>query len=329
MRALVSIQHLRAIAAIAVVVSHCWPNALMAQAGVDIFFVISGFIMWTITAKPIGAVEYWWHRLVRVAPLYWIATLIMAAHQHAEFLPVVKSVLFWPYFGEDGHIWPVMVPGWTIDYEIAFYALISVTLLLPRKARLLTVAIALCLLSLLHPVVGAGSAPLLTYTNPIMLEFLAGIGLAELRLRDRLPSPAMAIVLIGLAMVGYWWPAVTRLPDGWERLLVWGLPSLLVVTGALACEAGGWVIRAPVLKVLGDASYAIYLGHPFIIEIVIRALHRYPAPVRIITPIVIATGLGVCIHFLVERPMTQKLRQLGAAVQRISARRIAAQPHLR
>jgi exopolysaccharide production protein ExoZ len=97
----------------------------------------------------------------------------------------------------------------------------------------------------------------------------------------------------------------------------------------LACEAGGWVIRAPVLKVLGDASYAIYLSHPFIIEIVIRALHQYPAPIRIITPIVIATGLGVCINSLVERPMTQKLRQFGAAVQRISARRTAVQPHPR
>ena len=94
MRALVSIQHLRAIAAIAVVVSHCWPNALMAQAGVDIFFVISGFIMWTITAKPIGAVEYWWHRLVRVAPLYWIATLIMAAHQHADTNAIPKARSF-------------------------------------------------------------------------------------------------------------------------------------------------------------------------------------------------------------------------------------------
>jgi exopolysaccharide production protein ExoZ len=264
---------------------------------------------------------------VRVAPLYWIATLIMAAHQHAEFLPVVKSVLFWPYFGEDGHIWPVMVPGWTINYEIAFYALISITLLLPRRGGLLMVAMALCLLSLLHPVVGADSAPLLTYTNPIMLEFLAGIGVAELRLRNRLPNPVVAIFLIGFALVGYLWPAVAHLPDGWDRLLMWGLPSLLVVTGALACEAGGWVIRVPLLKVLGDASYAIYLSHPFIIEIVIRALHSYPAPVRIITPIVIATGLGVCIHFLVERPMTQKLRRFGTVVQRLIARRTAGQPH--
>jgi exopolysaccharide production protein ExoZ len=326
MRTLLSVQYLRAIAAIAVVVSHCWPGALVAQAGVDLFFVISGFIMWTLTTKPVGALEYWWHRLARVAPLYWIATVLMALHQRAPLLSVVKSVLFWPYFGDVGHIWPVMVVGWTINYEIAFYALIGVVLLLPRRPGLLTIAATLCLLSLLHPLVSAYDAPLLTYTNPIILEFLAGIGLAELRLRDRLPSPQVAILLFGLALLGYWWPTVTSLPEGWHRLLVWGLPSLMIATGALACEAGGPAIRVPGLKVLGDASYSIYLSHPFIIESVIRALSHYPMPVRVITSTLVATAFGVCIHFILERPLTRKLHQIASIVQRISARRASLQP---
>jgi exopolysaccharide production protein ExoZ len=327
MQTLLSVQYLRAIAAIAVVVSHCWPGAFVAQAGVDLFFVISGFIMWTLTTKPVGALEYWWHRLARVAPLYWLATVLMALHQRATLLSVVKSALFWPYFGEGGHIWPVMVPGWTINYEIAFYALIGVMLLLPRRRiGLLTIAATLCLLSLLHPMVSANNAPLLTYTNPITLEFLAGIGLAELRLRDRLPSPRLAILLFGLALLGYWWPTVTSLPEGWHRLLVWGLPSLMVATGALACEAGGPVIRVPGLKVLGDASYSIYLSHPFTIEFVIRALSHYPLLVRVIAPTLVATAFGVCIHFIVERPMTRKLHQTASIVQRIFARRGSLQP---
>lgn len=314
MQTLLPIQYLRAVAAIAVVVSHCLPGALVAQAGVDIFFVISGFIMWTLTTKPVGTLEYWWNRLVRVAPLYWIATAIMALHQRVGLMPTVKSVLFWPYFGEGGHIWPVLVPGWTINYEIAFYGLIGLALLLPRRVGFWTIAVILFILSLLPTIIRADDAPLLAYTNPIMLEFLAGIGLAELWLLGRLPPPRVAIGLLGLALLVYGLSTLTRLPERWERLLMWGLPSILVVTGTLACEAGGGIVRQPALKVLGDASYAIYLSHSFVIETVIRALGRYPRSVRVVAPVVVATAFGILVHFIVERPLTRKLRQIGSTI---------------
>jgi exopolysaccharide production protein ExoZ len=316
MQTLLSIQYLRAIAAIAVVVSHCWPKAVLAQGGVDIFFVISGFIMWTLTAKPVGLAPFWWQRLVRIAPLYWSVTAIMAVHLHAPLPLIAKSMLFWPYFGEGGHIWPILVVGWTLNYEIGFYALIGVLLFLRRRQALIVLIVALCCLSILHPFVKPENAPALTYTNPIILEFAAGTLLAELQLRNHLPRPLWAIPMVCGAALIVWLFAPSVVPDGCERLLVWGVPGALIVTSAVLCEAGGRMVRVPTLKTLGDASYAIYLLHPLVVRVILEQLTNFPVVLQIMTATSAAALLGVLAHFSFEQPLTQTLRRLGTWLQR-------------
>ena len=251
-----SIQYLRAAAAIAVIVAHSSLNFDVMQAGVDVFFVISGFLMWTVTQSPIGVCQFWWQRLARIAPLYWIATLLMAAHQAASLDAVIPSLAFWPYFGEGGHVWPIVVAGWTLTYEVAFYGLIGLVQPLPRRAGLIVIAAVIGLCGLAHPFVDPASAPMLAYTDPIIFEFLAGVGLAEARLRKLLPRPGAGVLLccLGLALLG----CFPDLPAA-SRALVWGLPCLLIVTGALAIEAGGRLPEVKWLTLLGNASYAIYL----------------------------------------------------------------------
>ena len=78
MKPLLSAQYLRALASIAVVAFHTGRATILGRRGVDVFFVISGFIMWMVTIKPIGPGIFLWHRVMRVVPLYWVATLIMA-----------------------------------------------------------------------------------------------------------------------------------------------------------------------------------------------------------------------------------------------------------
>ena len=95
MKTLVSIQYLRAFAALGVVAFHTGRATILGQAGVDVFFVISGFIMWMVTAEPVGPAQFLWHRVVRIVPLYWIATLIMAAHRSSSVSDTVNSLLFW------------------------------------------------------------------------------------------------------------------------------------------------------------------------------------------------------------------------------------------
>jgi peptidoglycan/LPS O-acetylase OafA/YrhL len=90
-RPLASISYLRAVAAVAVVTAHA-THSLLGQAGVDVFFVISGFIMWTITSTETAPRVFLLRRIIRIVPMYWLATILMAIHQKATLSAVVKSL---------------------------------------------------------------------------------------------------------------------------------------------------------------------------------------------------------------------------------------------
>ena len=309
MKTVISIQYLRGFAALSVVASHTAFAAFPAQAGVDVFFVISGFITWSMTNRPTRPGMFLWRRLIRVAPLYWIATTLMALHQGAPLEAAVKSCLFIPYFGEGGNVWPVLVPGWTLNYEMFFYTLISLTLLFPRRLGVPLLAAAMLTLTASHAYVPGGDALLMTYTSPLMLEFLAGVGLAELWFRSALPGPWIAAPLIAAGLVGLLLPTMHDPRDTW-RFLLWGLPSLMIVAGTVSLEAHGCVRRVAPLKLLGDASFSIYLFHPFILKTVMAYLGHQPQVVRSAGVMAVAAILGVVVFRLVERPMTVRLHEL-------------------
>ena len=307
-------QYLRGLAALSVVVSHCDTSAIVAQAGVDIFFVISGFIMWTLTERQTDPAEYWWNRIVRIVPLYWCFTAVIAVHQHAPVMAVLKSLLFIPYFGVDGRMWPVIVAGWTLNYEMAFYFLIGLALLLNRKRQLWFIAAALAAASALHHAV-PDIAPALFYTDPILLEFLAGGVLAALAMRGRLPGVITALCLICAGVVAYWLPLWVR-PEDWRRVVAWGIPAICIVCGFLALEARQRLPKLPRLKTLGDASYALYLLHPLVVGLPMRLLRDEPLVIRVGVPVCWAVLLGLLLHLLVEKPATNWLRRAKPAVVR-------------
>lgn len=321
MGTLKSIQYLRAVAAIAIIVAHSSLNLGVMQAGVDVFFVISGFLMWTVTQSTVGVFQFLWQRLARIAPLYWIATVLMAAHQQASMGALASSVAFWPFFGEGGHVWPVLVAGWTLNYEVAFYGLIGIVLPLPRRAGLIVITVVISLCGLAHPFVDPTNAALLTYTDPIIFEFLAGVALAELRLRTRLPRPGLGALLccLGAALLSCF-PGLPEAP----RALVWGLPCLLIVTGALAIEGGGRLPDLNWLTLLGNASYAIYLTQALVLRTLLRAFASYPAAVKLVAVAAVTTALGVAVHWFLEKPLTRRARSFGRwLVSTVSGRRAA------
>ena len=321
MKPVLSIQYLRALAAVSVVLSHCWSGSVVPQAGVDVFFVISGFIMWTITsstAHTLHPIKFLWARLSRVGPLYWVATLVMAAHQHAAMGDIAASLAFWPYFGESGKIWPVLVQGWTIDYEMMFYALMSMTLLISRELALIALSVCLLALSLLHTtIVGTlHNAPLDAYTNPIILEFLSGIVLAELRLRRWMPHSAVGMALCGIGVVVFWATAPVELPDGWERCILWGIPAFLIVAGCVIVETRLGMIEARGLRLLGDASYSLYLTHTFVVRTVLRWLDHTSPVLSIMSAMLIATSTGLLVHLILERRLNTSLHRFGYLASR-------------
>lgn len=171
------------------------PNRL--AAGVDLFFVISGFLMWGTTwDSPTTPGRFMLQRIHRIVPLHWAITsfyvLLAAPHlmQSGAFKPAhgTTSYLFlpWPHPAIDANQ-PLVTPGWTLNYGMFFYLVFALGLFLPeRRARLATVALLGGLVAA-GPAFASQSAPLQVYTSTMLLEFLFGMGVAVLAARRRQP----------------------------------------------------------------------------------------------------------------------------------------------
>ena len=308
MKSLVSVQYLRALAALAVVAFHSGRATILGQAGVDIFFVISGFIMWMVTAKPVEPAQFLWHRVVRVVPLYWIATLVMAVHRSSPLSDTVRSLLFWPYRDASGDLWPVLVQGWTLNFEMFFYLLFAATLMMPRRLQLLSLTAVLLSLGVIGIVFQPHEAELHVYTSPLLIEFLAGVWLSEIVQRGRIPGVKIAVAMLFVGLLGFVVSLREPTPELW-RFILWGGPSLLVVAGAICIELGRGMPTIKSLKLLGDGSYSIYLFHPFILRTVATPLTRFPALIGIAAVLAAGAAVGMVAFYVLERPLLVLLRR--------------------
>jgi exopolysaccharide production protein ExoZ len=321
----VSIQYLRAVAALGVVAFHALEAAphrfVLGAAGVDIFFVISGFIMFGLTegaeARP-GL--FLWRRVARVTPMYWIATAVIAAIAmlRPNFLwmaPVtpdhlLKSLLFIPHHDPRGEIYPVVQQGWTLNYEMFFYLSFAVVLFLPRRTQLPVLTAVFAILAALGLALRPANATAVTFTSPLLLEFLAGAWLGRAWAAGWARGRALGFGLFALGAAAL----AAQIALGYEplawRALAWGLPGLCLVAGAVMVESGGGVPRWPPLKALGDASYSIYLFHVPFVALSYRVFkHGLNGP-RLVFVLIAAAGVGWAIYRLVERPLTRRLHQL-------------------
>jgi exopolysaccharide production protein ExoZ len=305
---LLSAQYLRALASIAVVAFHTGRATILGQAGVDIFFVISGFIMWMVTIKPIDPRTFLWHRVIRVVPLYWIATLVMAVLLRSSAADTIRSLLFWPYRDVGDRVWPVLVQGWTLNFEMFFYLLFAAVLMIPRRHQLWSLTVVLCSLSAIGMVWRPHGAVLHTYTSPLFVEFLAGAWLSEIVRRGWFPALKVAVAMVVVGLIGFAISLRETAPDYW-RWVVWGLPSLLVVCGAISIELRRGLPRIESLKLLGDGSYSIYLFHPFVFFFVTTPIARLPALLPVAGVIFTGIAVGMAAFYALERPLTSFLRR--------------------
>ena len=314
MHLLRSIQSLRAFAALSVVVFHAGQlsghPAVIGAAGVDVFFVISGFIMESAAGRTVTAGRFFVHRLIRIVPLYWAVTLAMAvlsfvpgAFPHLRAPPghVALSLLFMPHADPAGDSFPVLVAGWTLNFEMAFYAVFAASLWLPPRRRLLALTAVL---------MGAVAAGLVfrprmvaaqAWSDPILLEFLAGVWLAASRVPSRPWSGLMLATGVAAFGLQAGWPAAEA---GW-RLLCWGVPACLIVAGSVALE-GGW--PEGVVARVGDASYSIYLMHGFAVSACWRAMPGSPPALFFAASVAGSVALGAVCFVGFERPVTRVLR---------------------
>jgi exopolysaccharide production protein ExoZ len=327
------IQYLRAIAALMVVWHHSlgqvpgvWQFIRVPEfgpSGVDLFFIISGFIMLVTTdGKEVTAREFFRNRIVRVAPMYWLMTMLMLAcavlapsqFRTLKFsgAAILQSLLFIPYdsLSFPGETLPLLVPGWTLNYEMFFYALFAVSLLVPTRFRLVSLVSTLGALVLAGHVVEPTNPILSTYTNPRLLEFAAGAIMGHFWIRGVLRVRLLfSVIWIGL---GIWLLAmVGEMPDSPME------GAALIVGGCLNPALAG--LQSRVMLALGDASYSIYLSHIFTLGVLRTAWVRLVPHVTLVSAIafmavaLIASAVaGFAVYRWVESPLTARLRGVGA-----------------
>ena len=335
-----NIQILRAIAALMVLVYHIGnefgdrgfsgslPGFGAGSAGVDIFFVVSGFIMVYSTADAFGSPNapslFLARRVVRLVPLYWIVTtifvMLMARQSRHTGLPgetwrwIAASYAFLFYPHGDGGDFPLYAQGWTLNFEMFFYICFAVTLPLKRAIALSTLAIAFVALTTFG-LVSDLPWPIDRWANTNIIEFVLGLGLAEVYARGfQISLPvAVAMAAAGFAIFALTIGSV----DAWlpYRGFVWGPPALAVVAAAALYRPRRSSFARTALERLGDASYALYLVHYAFFMLLGDMVGRLVL-VTVIPPAFYgglcffgAIVLAFIVHFYVEQPITRGLNR--------------------
>ncbi|WP_449281448.1 acyltransferase family protein [Leucobacter sp.] len=341
-----SIQFLRALAALGVVYYHAVDAggvfALPSTGawGVDVFFVISGFIIGTVTVQ--NSTHFFRRRVFRVVPLYWIATLAWAAavllmpwranSTEVDLPGLLKSLFFVPYQMplREG---PILQLGWTLNYEMFFYLAVAAMLWTLRGARrALWAAVVLLGALVVSGFVWPASDPSLAfYQSTLLLEFLSGVLLsfvyrrfAGAGLRRAAPPVRAAVSGLGVA-ASLAALLVLVLQDLWViprlgelRAVYYGVPAVVLVAAALLLEPlirDGRLTRA--MLEIGDASYAMYLFHPFVTvalsQVVLGGVIAVAGvPLRIVLLIVTLGAVilsSIAIDRWVDRPIQRALKR--------------------
>ena len=334
---LFNLQAVRALAAIGVVVFHfgLMPATSLpfgiGASGVDLFFVLSGFIIAHSSTR--SARHFLAHRLIRVVPAYWIATLVAALFtlQNLDLAGasgwLVQSLFYLP--GPEGRP-PLIFVGWTLVYELAFYLLYWAALRFGvRHAP--TIALAMLLVFALAPV------PALPGPWPLLLEF--GIGVGIFLLTERLAAirgiPGVAGLLIAAtgAVLLAIMPLLTSYdPDEYQshqRVLVWGFPAGAIILGLVIAERRGLAVRNRAVLLLGAASYAIYLLHPIAVGQLLQLPPAQPPLTWLYCfgAVAVTICLSLAFHLRIEVPLLRWMRGLLSdpppVEQRVSAQILA------
>ncbi|BCI70644.1 acyltransferase [Sphingomonas paucimobilis] len=321
---------MRGVAAIAVLLCHAATHVDLAfgtptlravmrpgHNGVDLFFVLSGFLLLLIHHRDIGrprsVTRYAWRRVRRIYPVYWLALActiaVTLAGGHGWPAPgrVILSILLWP------RTTPPLHPlAWTLQYEVLFYLFFAL-LLLHRILGLVTIALwLLAILTAQFVPLGGGLA-----TNIFAIEFFFGMGTAHI-LRIRRPGPRLAawVAAVGAtAFLSAWALEAAGLLYGYgfTARLLYGLSAAALIGGAAGSEG---LVRWPrALIGIGQASYAIYLFHLIGIgvawQIGLRLGVALPPLIWFVLLTIAGALLGGMVHLAIERPLIAWMRRRG------------------
>lgn len=351
-----NIQSLRGIAVLAVIFFHfvsvqrkyspdfAIPGYLQFGAvGVDIFFLISGFLMVAVTRSlspgTKSAQNFILHRVIRIYPLYWIVSAPIMAILLIEDVPfltalrfnsdMLKNIPATPYYLLESLLLlpqenlPPLTVSWTLIHEIYFYCVFGIFLLFPEKLHLA----ALILWSVISQILWQYFQPTQLQPwsyllfNPLTLEFTTGCLIAVMLQRWQAPQRPVFILLSGILLTmssWYLWTSANNyaFPVAGDRVLYFLLPCTLILVGAVSLELRGSIFY-PLLQKIGDASYSLYLTHVLFLSFGGKIWQEYGNNSSLIInllwwPALFAVTLagGILCYRWIEKPMLVTLRSL-------------------
>jgi exopolysaccharide production protein ExoZ len=293
-------------------------------SGVDIFFVISGFIIFYIrysipNAERPKTKEFLWRRAFRIYPIYWVTITAMITLSAAGFFSSVNlsglgSLMSYLLLPQADPILPI---SWTLTYELYFYLIFAAFLWARNPLIALTGVGAAILLSLAVGRLLPASTLQGFLSQDVMLEFLGGMALAFLfikRLGPWLPPAWLIIPAFGFLLCSPWFLAhEASYAPAW-RSLKWG-PAALVMVAALIVVKDQKTFWFRCLGLVGDASYSIYMTHVFVTGAFHFLLER--TALRELNPVAGIVGvcglsiiLGVITHLMFEKPLMKFERRM-------------------
>ena len=334
-REIVGIQYLRGVAACAVVFDHAasmatfdkyygvelWGGWLQKGAiGVDLFFMISGFIIAIVSLGPqtldrrIGLAEFAARRFSRIVPLMWVAILSYAALRFLgrgvfDPIPYLKALILWPV----GSVDPKII--WTLRHEAIFYTVFALTFLGSKWLRPLMI---LWVISPLFLFVEGGFDQSASQwgqvqqiiMSPANLEFGVGLAIGMVWLKwtrsfgfefPFLWPVSVVYMLVSMGLANLINIQVNRIPDTIICSLIF-IPVLMLCIHAKAKGSSLGLL-------LGNASFSIYLFHSHFVSALLGLSSKVAAtlPVWITVPILAlcSIGLSILVYLIVEKPITR------------------------
>lgn len=303
----------------------------LGAVGVDIFFIISGFIMVYVSYEKFGqkkaSVDYLIRRIIRIAPIYWMWTLFyvmllvfipsLFSENQFDITHTIKSLLFIPSEHElTGSTTPVIGPGWSLNFEMFFYYIFALFLLFPRNYLIPGLFFLFIGLSAVGYYFQPENFALQVYTNTLLIEFLFGCFIGVLyKTRTELNLfTCYLFIVIGIAWLksSIFYGTPDYLDE--NRFITWGIGAAFLVTGFTFMEKK-YEVKSGLLYALGESSYSIYLTHIFVLPalakiwVAINLDAYFAAEIFVLVASVSAVIVGHIAYKLTEKPITLYLNR--------------------
>jgi len=349
-RKIQSVQALRALAVILVVYTHtlsALDNSAQSKfhhlrfwggIGVDLFFIISGFIMATILPNYIGetdsAKDFIVKRAIRILPLYWFLSsmLVFLSRHNPNVLTrdiLLKTYLLFPIFDKGSFIFGFIPQSWTLAYELYFYFIIFLALVFIKRQANSALIFALASFVVLGLLFHGGY--LVSFlTSPLLIEFIFGIMIGSIYhstvkngdtpdKNQILKNLSIPFVIAGGALMCVtifigtrpFYIAENVAADNVlaiQRSLYWGIPCALLVCGYLFAEYFYRLRAWKLFVAIGDASFSCYLVHlTFLrkLEAIFQGSTKANADLYVLIYLVLILGLSFVVYKFIERPLTR------------------------